>query len=190
MTTQELIALIKKNPISFGCGALCVILIAVLYFGSDTVDDAKAQLDKLSTEGARLSANIEYSARLAEQYKTVSTANTIIDSRLVRASQLAQNLQYFYKLESDTSTKLTGLTQMQSALPKKGAPTTNFTPVGFSIVVDCDYAKALDVLHRLEDGEHYCRILDCNLSPKVSEGTGGVAQGMGLAVTLELEGQP
>jgi hypothetical protein len=189
MTTAQLIALIKKNPISFGCGALCVVLIAIIYMRSDAVPDAKNQLAELTAQGEKLSANIEFSAKLTDQYKTLTTANQIINARLIKGSQLAQNLQYFYKLESDTNTKLTDLRQIPPPI-KKGPPTT-FTPVGFSIAVDCDYAKAIDVLRHLEDGEHYCRIMTANLSPKVSEtmpaGAGGP---MYLQVSLELEGQP
>ena len=108
---------------------LSLILAVALYMCSDSVPDAKAQLQQLSAESERLSANMEYSAKLTEQYKTLETANGIIDSRLVRANQLAQNLGYFYKLESDTGTKLSQLTQNPAPLNKKG-PSMEFHASG------------------------------------------------------------
>ncbi len=187
MTTEDLIALIKKNKISFGCGALSLILAIFAYLRSDAVPAAQEELKTLSAESERLSGNIEYSSKLAEQYKTLVTANQIIDSRLVHSSQLAQNLQYFYKLESDTNTKLIDLHQNPSPQAKKGVA-ANYTPVGFGISVDCDYAKAIDVLRQLESGVHYCRITTCLLGPKGPPS--GLTTPMTLQINLELEGKP
>lgn len=187
MTGDQLLAFVKKNTISVGFGVLSLVLFVVIYFDSDSLPTAKARLQELSAESERLAANIEYSAKLTEQYKALVAANDIIGTRLVHPKQLAQNLQYFYKLENDTKTKFIELRQVGIAPPVKGAPPRLYVPVGFSITVKGDYAGVIDVLRRLEQGAHYCQITGIDLSP-VSRSADS-DQSMTMRLSLDLEGQ-
>lgn len=185
MTTQELGAAIKKNPISFGCGALSVALILGLYFRSDAIPEAETVLAQKSTEGERIALNIQYSSQLKEQAAAVSAANAEIDSRIIRASQLGTNTQYFYKIESETGAKIIDLRQMTSATvakPAKGA----FVPVAFSVTVQGSLVQILDFLRHIESGAHYSRILSANCVGNSALRNAPLT----LALSLELLGQP
>jgi hypothetical protein len=102
---------------------------------------------------------------------------------MIRVPQKADNLQYFYEIESATGAKLTP-DQIAGRAPAKNAPKTFFTPVGFTLVAQGDYSQLMDVLRRLENGQHYCRVLTCNLRP-LTEQRGGA---LGMTLTLELLG--
>ena len=188
MTGEQLIAFVKKNKISVGFGVLALILFVIIYFDSDSLPTAKANLQELSAQSERLAANIEYSAKLTEQYKALVAANDIIGTRLVHPRQLAQNLQYFYKLENDTKTKFIELRQVGVAPPAKGAPPRLYVPVGFTITVKGSYEGVIDVLRRLEEGAHYCQITGIDLGP-VSRGGDSTDHTMTMRLTLDLEGQ-
>ena len=92
-------------------------------------------------------------------------ANQVISDRMIQVGQLADNLQYFYRLESETGIKILDLRQNAWNQPPKGAPKTFFTPVGFQVNVQGEYPKLLDLLRRLETGEHYCRIISSDFKP-------------------------
>ncbi|HVU26078.1 MAG TPA: hypothetical protein VHE13_18245 [Opitutus sp.] len=185
ITGKQVVALLKKNPVSVSCAVLSLALGAGIYFRGDGMPVAEEQLNKLSDEGGRLATNIKYSAQLNEQLATLLEAEKAIDTRVVRASELAKNLQYFYKLESDTGTKISDLHQ-DSVVPKKGAK-DNFTSIGFGFTVEGEYPALLDFLRRLEHGAHFCRIVTANV---------GVSSDLErpkplkLNLTLELLGQP
>ena len=67
MTNEEAIAMMKKNPISFGCGALSFVLAVGLYLRAEALPDAEAELTQKSAAAERIGMNIKYSAQLKEQ---------------------------------------------------------------------------------------------------------------------------
>jgi hypothetical protein len=101
---------------------------------------------------------------------------------MIRVGQLAENLQYFYRLESETGTKLTDPRQNAWTPPAKNAAKTNFTIVNFNLTAQGDYGQILDLLRKLEDGEHYCRVNTLNMRP-VSVLRGGPVT---ISVTFDL----
>jgi hypothetical protein len=183
MTNQELLAVLKKNPVSVGCGVLTVLLGVGIYFRSDRLPEVTAELEQKSAEGQRLAANLQNSAQLTEQYAAIAQAGKEIESRLIKASELAKNLGYFYKLEADTATKLIELRPLPLA-PVKGAKST-YVPVIYSVAVQGDYTQLLEFLRRLEHGAHYCRIVVSAIS-----GTSNERGPLRLSLTVELLGQP
>jgi hypothetical protein len=186
MNNEQLVAWIKKNPIIVGCASLSLVLAILLYFTSDSVPQARSQLEELSTQEAKLQANIEYSAKLQEQYKELTDANAAIVSRMVRSNQLALNLQYFYKLESDTGTKLVEVHQVPPGILKGARPT--YEPVAFGVAVDGDFPSVVDVLRRLEDSPHLCRINSASLG--ASPNPNGGPSVLHLSLDIQLEGIP
>src|SRR5688572_2715541 len=102
MTNQELAALIKKNPISVGCGLVCLAVGVGIYLRGDSFPAAEAALKEKSELGEKHQANIKNSAQLQEQYDVLVAANKEVESRIVRASQQGVNNGFFYKLASDT----------------------------------------------------------------------------------------
>lgn len=186
MNTEQLVAFIKKNPISTGCALLSVILGLLLYLTSDSVPEAKTQLADLTTQEEKLTANIEYSARLPEQYAALVDANKAIAGRMVKPNQLALNLQYFYKLESDTGLKLTEVHQNPPP-PAKG-PKPTYLPVGFGLAVDGDYSQVIDILRRLENGPHFCRIDAVTVTSSRSEQN--LTTSLHASLGIDLEGTP
>lgn len=179
MTNEELMAFVKKNPISVGCGVVSLALLASLYFRSDLKTNAETLLAEKSAEGERLASNIRHSDGLDEDLARVTAANKEIDSRLVKISELGNNSQFFYRLEGETGVKLIDFRQLTHTPGKaKGA----FTPVGFSVSAEGDMRQLLHFLRLLESGTHYCRVLTASITNR-----GPAARNPALTISLNLE---
>ena len=186
MSNEEVLAFLRKNVISVVCVIVSIGIGFVLYYRNDNLPDAEKVLQARTQEGELLAANIEDSSQLKEQHAALVAANDAISSRMIHVGQLAENMQYFYRLESATSKKLSDPRQLSWNPPPKGAPKTNFTAIGFALTAQGDYAQVLDLLRKLENGEHYCRVTGLNLRPQ-SEMRGGPLL---LTLSLELLGTP
>lgn len=183
MSNEELIAFLKKNVIAVGCVVASIIIAATIYLRSDLLPQAEKVFADNSQKAALLAANIEDSEQLKEQHATLVSANQTIADRLIKVGQLAENLQYFYKLESDTGVKI-DIRQVPWAPPLRNAPKTAYTPVGFALTATGTYPQVLDLLRRLESGEHYCRVNTCLIHP-FGEGRGAPLQ---MTLTIDLLG--
>ncbi len=185
MTTEEQVALLKKNPISVGCGVLSLLLVAGLYFRSDEIPTAEAELAQKSAESQRLALNITYSAQLKEQWDALAAANKEIDTRIIHAIQVGINTQYFYKLESDSGVKLVDFRTLPTSVPVKGAKSA-FMPVGFNVSVQGSLPQVLDFLRALESGTRYSRVLTASLSGAPANRKSPLT----LSLSVELLGLP
>jgi len=182
MSNEELVIFLRKNVISVVCALLSIGIGVAIYMRSDLLPEAEKVLAQKAQQGELLAANIEDSSQLKEQHAALMASNEEIANRMVRVGQLAENLQYFYRLESETDSKLVDLRQIPWVPPAKNAPKTVFTPVGFALTAQGDYGQLVDLLRRLENGEHYCRVISCIFKP-MTEVRGGQLQ---LTVNLEL----
>lgn len=200
VSNEQVVALIKKNPIATACLLVTLGVIAALYFRSGLTAEAEADLEQKTKEGRRMATNIKYAAQLDEQLAAVTAANETINRRLVRASELANNLQYFYRLENDTGVKLVDLRQVGVAGDIRGqpknAPKTAFVPVNYAVAVQGSFAQLVGFLQRLEHGEHFSRILTATFMPAAGVG-GEEAAGpatrpelLTLTLSVDLLGQP
>lgn len=178
MTSQELFALVKKNPISVGCGLLALALTAAIYLRSQSIPDAEEILTQKTATAERYALNIKYSAQLKDQLETLTGANKEIDTRIIRASQLGTNTQYFYKLQSDTGVKLLDFRQGTAGAAAKGK---SFISIPFSVSVQGTLPQVLKFLRELESGTHYCRILTASCAGSA------VARGQPLTLSINLE---
>lgn len=185
MTNEEAMVMIKKNPISFGCGALSFLLAVGLYLRAEALTDAEADLTQKSAAAERIASNIKYSAQLKEQSEALVAANAEIDARIIRASQLGINTQYFYKLESETGVKILGDPRQTTASVGKPAKGT-FSPVAFAITVQGTFPQIVEFLRQLENGVHYSRVLTATCTTNVSTRNSPLT----LGLTLELLGLP
>jgi hypothetical protein len=185
MTGEEVIAFVKKNMIVVACAVVTLALGFVIYYRTDALPDAEKVLVDKTKEGELLAANIEDSNQLKEQQQAMVAANQVISDRMIEMGQLADNLQYFYRLESETGTKLLDLRQLPWSPPGRNAPKLNFTPIGFAVSAQGDYPKLLELLRRIETGEHYCRVLTCNIKPNDTTSRGGQVT---IVLNLELLG--
>jgi hypothetical protein len=185
MTNEELIALLKKNPISVGCGALSLLLGVGLYFRSDAIPAAEAELAQKAAEAERLAQNIKFADKLKEQLDALVAANKEIDTRIVRASQVGNNTQYFYKLENETGVKMVDFRPLAVSAPAKGSKAT-FMPVGFNVSVQGTLPQILDFLRSLEGGTRFARVLTFSVSGTPANRKGPLT----LAVSVELLGLP
>lgn len=183
MSSADLIALIKKQPIGFGCAAVSVCLALLLYFRSGKVAESQATFDAKSAEAALILSNVRNSANLAEQVAEIQTLTKELDGRLVRAGQLAINQQYFYKLEAENEVKL--LDVRQGTLPK--ATKSLYTGVPYSVSVQGSYKQVLDFLQRLENGSHFCRFNSVVFSKVAASGDDAVQGPTNMSLTLNLE---
>ena len=185
MTNQDLIAFLKKHPISVGCGLLSLAAAGFTYFRSGEIPVAEAELAQKSTEADRYDLNIKNAAQLKEQVAALAGASKEIESRLVHYNQLGVNNQYFFKLESDTGVKLIDFRQGSLQPAAKGAKTA-FIAVGFSVSVQGNLAQILEFLHQLEGGAHYCRVLMATCTGNSSSRNAPLT----LALSLEMLGLP
>jgi hypothetical protein len=181
MTNQEFLAFVRKNAISVSCVVASVVIGATIYLRSDLLPDAEKALAEKSKQGELIQANIEDSHQLTEQHASLVAANQAIANRMIRVGDVAVNLQYFYRLEADTGTKLTDPRPLAWTPPPKNAPKTSYTPVGFAFTAQGSYGQIMDLLRRLENGEHYCRVIACNLRPT------GEQRGSPLTITMSIE---
>lgn len=185
MTNQELSALIKKNPISFGCGLAAVLLAGAIYWRSDAIPDQEKTLAEKSGLGEKLALNLTNSALLKEQVDDLGAANKAIESRLIRASALLTNTQYFYKLERELGVKLIEARQTTPptvAKPAKGL----YLPIAFSVSVQGTLPQLLTFLQSLESGAHYCRVNSATFSGHAVQRNAPLT----MALNVEMLGMP
>jgi len=187
MTTADLVALLKKHPIGFGCALVAIVCGVVLYLRSENIAADQAELEARSAESAKMAANIRNSANLAEQLVEIQGYTKELEGRLLKASQLAVNLQYFYKLETENEVKLVDV--RQGSLPK--STTTAYQGIPFTVSVQGSYAQVMNFLGRLQNGRHFCRINLANFS-KVAGANSSAGGGpkVTLSLSLDLLGQP
>jgi len=181
MSNQELFALLRKNVICVVCVLFSIGIGVTIYLRSDLLPEAEKALGERSKQGELILANIEDGHQLKDQHAALVAANQAIANRMIRVGQLAENLQYFYRLESETSTKLTDPRQVAWTAPPKNAAKTTYTPVGFAITAQGTFPQLMDLLRRLENGEHYCRVITCNIHPLAEQ------RGAPQTMTLNLE---
>ena len=184
MSNEEFTSFLKKNVVAVACVVASIAIGLTVYLRSDLLPEAEKVFTDNAQKAALLAANIEDSEQLKDQHTALSGANQKISGRMIRVGQLGENQQFFYRLESDTGAKLTDLRQVPWNPPVKGTPKTVFVPVGFAMTAQGTYAQLMDLLRRLEGGEHFCRVLTCNIHP-VTELRGGAIQ---MALSLELLG--
>jgi hypothetical protein len=179
MTNEEMALFLRKNAISVSCAVVSLLIGVTLYYRSDALPDAEKVLATKAEAGELLAANIEDSAQLREQHATLVASNNAIADRMIRVGQLAENLQYFYRLESETGTKLTDPRQ-NPWNPPKNAAKLNYTVVNFQLTAQGDYPQVIDLLRKLEDGEHFCRVNTCLLRPTATSRGGPISMVLSL----------
>ena len=184
MTTEQLVALLKKNPISFGCAALALIVGLVIYYGMDDGPEALALLEQKTAEGERLHANVINAVQLPEQLAAITAAREEIEKRLI-GGEMARNQQYFYKLETATGVKLVSISQAPVARAKPGAKAT-LVGIAFTVSLQGSYPTVLDYIRRLENGIHYCRINSVSITGTSNNRAGPLS----VSLSLDLLGRP
>jgi len=185
MTNKELLALIKRNPVSVGCALFALGLGVLIYLRMDLLPKAASDLEQKVAEGERFNANVNNAAQLPEQLAAITEARTEIEKRLIRAIELPKNLQYFYRLEAETGVKLINLSQNPLPQSKPGAKLP-LTGVGFTIAFQGPYFVALEFLRRLETGVHFSRMMSVNMATPAGNRNAPVT----VSLSLELLSQP
>jgi hypothetical protein len=193
MTNQEAIAAVKRNPISFGCGALALVLAVTQYLRLEEIPGADAELALRTADRDRVSLNIKYSAQLTEQEAAMNAALKVIEGRLIRPGELGINTQYFYELETATGVKILDLRQANptsapanpgGAVAARAAKVT-YVPVGFTVGLQGTLPQLLEFLRQLENGAHYCRVLTASFSGSPA----ARKTALSLSLSLEVLGQ-
>lgn len=183
MTSSDITALIKKQPIGFGCGLLSLLLAGWIYYRSSLIEEKQTEYDAKAAEAGKIISNVGISKNLPEQVGEIQDFTKDLDGRLIKAGQLAINLQYFYKLEAENEVKLLDIRQSS---PRKSS--TTYTGIPYNVTVQGSFKQVMIFLNRLENGRHFCRISSAVFG-KVQSGN-STATDMSLALNLELLGQP
>jgi len=181
MTTTDLLALVKKHPIGFGCLLVSIICGGLLYMRSGNIAASQHELEASAAQAQKMIANVRNSKGLPEQVAEIQTQTKELEGRLMKAGQLAVNLQYFYKLETENEVKLVDV--RQNTYPR--GLKTMYGGVPFSVSVQGSFAHVTNFMNRLQNGRHFCRINTANYT-KVSDASGDIS----LTVNLELLGLP
>ncbi len=190
MTGADLLALIKKQPIAFGCGLVLVGAIAAYFLRSDIIDAAQQDAQAKEQEFQKIDANVRSTAGLAEATAEIREAGKQFDARLVRAPQLANNLQFFYRLEADTGVKLLDVRQQGIPAPRPGERRGAYAPVPFAVSIQGSHAQVHDFLRRVEAGPHFVRFSQITVAKVSGGGEAAVIGGLTVAINLELLGTP
>lgn len=188
MTTADLIAKIKKQPVGFACGIVCLLCLGWLYYRSGAIDQRQQEYDAKAAEAATMISNVSLSKSLPTEVAELQAATKELESRLVRAGQLALNQQYFYRLEAETDVKL--LDVRPNTPPK---PKANYVGIPYNVNVQGSYKNVMNFLQRLENGRAFCRIYIANFTKAAGSSEGGAPSAsttVTLALTLDLLGQP
>lgn len=185
MTFADIIARIKKQPVGFSCGAICLLCAGWLYFRSDVIDKRQEEYKTTADKAEVIKSNVGFAKNLPEQVAELQVSTKELEGRLVRAGQLAVNLQYFYKLEAENEVKLLDVRQNPLAKGAKGA----YVGIPYNVNVQGSYKQVMAFLQRLEKGRHFCRIKSATFTKSILSGEGATT-GMTLALSLELLGQP
>jgi hypothetical protein len=188
ISNEKVLEFVRRNPIGVICGIISLGLGVGYYFRADLTPAADTELAAKETDSKRYDLNIKYagglgSAELKENYDSLATANKQIAARLVR-TQFAVNYGYFEKICADSGAKKITLNQAAASTAAKAVPKGGFVPVAFTFVVQGTYGQILDVLYRLENGEHFCRILTASVTKGVAAGPGADLLTLNLSVEL------
>lgn len=182
LTNEDILVLIKKQPIGFVCAVVAAACGLLYYFHSDTIEQNRRINEQRSAEAANMLTNVKNSANLPEQVAALQAAGKELQARAVHSSELAINLQYFYKLEAETEVKL--VDARQSSVPQKNVGKTTFIGVPFTVTVEGDFKQVFDFLQRLENGRVFCRINTFTINKA------GAGDRISVNISLDLLGQP
>lgn len=194
LTGEDLKALIKKQPIGFACGVICIACGAAFYFRIDAVETARSNLEGKTVLADKYQTNLRNSAGLAEHTAAMQAAGKELDARLLRVNQLALNQQYFYRLEAETGVKLIDVRQQNvpAAAAGKAKSKTGTVGIPFAVTAQGDFRQLVAFIQQLESGTHFARFNTLALQPMAvsAEGAAGGANTMMISVGLELLGLP
>ncbi len=188
ISNEKVLEFVRRNPIGVICGIISLGLGVGYYFRADLNDSADAELTAKSADSDRYSKNIQNagglgSPELKENHESLGAANRQITARLVR-TQFAVNYGYFEKICADTGAKKITLNQAAASNAAKAVPKGGFVPVGFTFVVQGTYGQILSVLYRLENGEHFSRVLTAAVTKGVAAGPGSDLLTLNLSLEL------
>lgn len=186
MTGADLIARLKKHPLSVGCGLVCLVCVALYFVRGNAAEAMARESEERAAEAAKILANVRNSANLSEHAAALGKLAGEIDGRLMRASQLAINLQYFYKLEAETGVKLVDVRPTGGIIqpPKTGS----YVGIPFTVAVQGNYHQTLSFLRRLEAGPYFTRFNSVAYS-KVNGSNSGFDV-LNLSLNMEVLGAP
>jgi Tfp pilus assembly protein PilO len=196
MNTKVISAWLKKHPFAAACVGLSLVLLGAYFFRQDAVPQSETLLADRTAESRRLKSNITNSASLKEQVAALEEASRKVDQRLVRLADLAKNQQYFYKIEAETGVKITdlrpgGAASSAAAKPPAGVK-KHYSSVPYSCSVQGTYTQLLSFLRKVEEGEHFQRILTATVSMAGGSGEDDAAAAdptLSLSINIEFLGQ-
>jgi len=202
ISSEQLLAVVKKNPLIVTCVAVALLMGVGMYLRGGLGEKIGTELEEKSLKGQRMTNNLKFSVRLDEQLAQMEGSREEMESRLLDAGQLAENLRYFYALESSTGTQLTDLRQMAfgpSFDTKKKAGKLSYQPIGYAISLTGNYEQVVSFLQQLEAGKHFSRIITARMLPVAVDSwsyggeerkSKGRLNTLSVTLSLELLGQP
>jgi len=196
LTSKDLILLFKKQPVGVTCGLVSLALLATLYFRWDAVDELETLRDGRKDQAELLANNLNAARAtgglpsLQDQYNALGAANKAIEARAVKPANNIRNIQYFSGLEDAAgvkdagSPKQNGMNVLVAGVAGKVPPPTTYGGLGFALYVQGDFRELVDLLRRVERGQHYSRIVAASISGTAAEGEQSTKLTLQLSVDL------
>ncbi len=186
MNGNDIILLLKKNPVGVTCGIVALLCGVTLYLGAEAIDDSRLKVEASTKQSQLMINNVRNAAglSLAKQTEAMQRAVKQLDGRLVKASQLATNLQYFYRLESETGVKLTDLRPNQAPRGSSGF----YIGVPYTVTLQGTFKQVMEFLQRIESGKHFSKY--SAISFNKAAGVEVASSVLSVTINIELLGTP
>jgi Tfp pilus assembly protein PilO len=166
------------------------------YLRTDRVDELSVQSKQIEEQGRKILSEIREATGLPEHYATLNAKTKELESRLVRGSERAHNQQYFYRIESDTGVKelslqaTSGSGDLKKGGDQKKGDKHFYSGIGYTVTVTGNYRQILDFVGRIENGQHFFRLISASVSRQGERNPAGPASTVSLTLNLELLGLP
>jgi hypothetical protein len=190
VTLKDVVEFLKRFLVGTVCGLLGAIILVGFFLRNSRVDELSVQSKQIEEQGQKIIAEIRDATGLPEQYATLSAKTRDLESRLVRGSERAHNQQYFYRIESDTGVKETSLQATSSGADLKKGSKRFYSGIGYTVTVVGNYRQIRDFIGRIEDGQHFFRLVSASVSRQGDRNSAGPASPVSLTLNLELLGLP
>lgn len=170
LETKDIVAFWKRSPVLCSCIALTAVLLLSLYFRMGVREELEGKLTEQVKLRNKLAANVKYAAGLNEHTERLREVNAALTRTALKAGELALNQQFFLRLEAETGVKIIDLRPLAVPPPAKGAPSTGYVPLGFSLSVSGNYTQLLKFITRIEKGQTLGKVRSASIAEPEAAG--------------------
>ena len=178
LSLKLLLENIRRFPIGFICGMLCLPLLVMIVVFRSQLQIADKKLDQINLkENETLDAVASIRLNRTQAAMTKSAVEQI-EAGLIDEGNLAENLWYFYQIGQQTHTNISELHQQSSSMVKAEM---FYRTVPFTLRVAGSYEQVANFLFRLETGPRMLRVGAFDIQ-RQNTGTDSIVMSLSLDV--------